>query len=86
MLPKESAYVKSYGGETNWMYILLKMMNYYKHITVFGIKSVIVIRKNLISNPSKIKKILKTKQGLTMMRLQIFMMEKYLKKSPIILV
>ena len=54
MLPKESAYVKSYGGETNWMYILLKMMNYYKHITVFGMKSVIVIKKNLISNPSKI--------------------------------
>ena len=24
MLPKTSAYVKSYDGQTNWMYILIK--------------------------------------------------------------
>ena len=27
MLPKTSAYVKSYDGETKWMYFLLKTMN-----------------------------------------------------------
>ena len=43
------------------MYFLLKMINYYKNITVFGIKLVRVSRKDLIANPSTIKKFLKTK-------------------------
>ena len=37
------------------------MINYYKNITVFGIKLVRVSRKDLIANPSTIKKFLKTK-------------------------
>ena len=28
MLPKTSAYVKSYGGQTKWMHFLLKMMTH----------------------------------------------------------
>ena len=28
MLPKTNAYVKSYDGETKWMYFLLKMICY----------------------------------------------------------
>ena len=28
MLPKTSAYVKSYDGQTKWMYFLLKLMTY----------------------------------------------------------
>ena len=28
MLPKTSAYVKSYDGKTKWMYFLLKMMTF----------------------------------------------------------
>ena len=27
MLPKTSTYVKSFDGETNWIYFLLKMMS-----------------------------------------------------------
>ena len=42
MVPKQSAYVKIYNGETKWMYF--SMMNYQKVIKVFGIKSVIVLR------------------------------------------
>ena len=36
--------------------VLLNIMNYQKNITVFGIKLVIVLKKNLIANPSTIKK------------------------------
>ena len=34
---------------------LLKMMSYQKHKMVFGIESAIVLKKNLIVNPSTIK-------------------------------
>ena len=55
MPPKARAYVKSYYGETTWMYFLLNMMIYYKHITVFGIESATVLKKDLIVNPSTTK-------------------------------
>ena len=48
MLLKISAYIKSYDGETKWIYFLLNMINYQKNIMVSGIKLVIVLRKNLI--------------------------------------
>ena len=41
----------------------MKMINYQKNIIVFGINSVKVLRKNLIVNPSTIKKLLKNKVG-----------------------
>ena len=47
MLPKTKVYIKSYDGETKWMYFLLKMMNYQKNIMAFGLKSVIAFKENL---------------------------------------
>ena len=74
-----SSYVKIYDGKTKWMYFQLKMMSYPKDETVFGIKSAIVF-KNLIVNPSTIKKILKTKIGsYGDETIQIFMIKMHLK-------
>ena len=43
ILPKTSAYVKSYGvGATKWMYFLIEDEELLKNIIVFGIKSAIV--------------------------------------------
>ena len=54
-LQRTSANVKDYDGETKLMSFLLKMMICWKHIMILGIKSVPVIEKNLIVNPSTIK-------------------------------
>ena len=51
---------------------------------IFGIKSLIVLKNNLIANPSTIKIFSKRKSGLTVMGLQILMLEKYLKQILII--
>ena len=72
MLPKSSAHVKSYDSKTK-----LKMLNYRKNILIFGLKLVIVLKKNLTVNPSTLKKFWKPKQDLTVMRLQVFVVEKY---------
>ena len=61
MLLRTSAYVKCCNGETKWMSFLLKMMSYQEHIIIFGINPAAVLKKNLIANPSTIKKNLKTK-------------------------
>ena len=56
ILPKTSAYVKSYGvGATKWMYFLIEDEELLKNIIVFGIKSAIVWKRNLIANLSTIK-------------------------------
>ena len=53
---KTSGYAYCFNNvETKWMYFLLRMMNFWKTITVFRIKSVIVLEKNLIANLSTIK-------------------------------
>ena len=57
MLPKTSAYVKSYDGKTKWIYFLLKMMTFQKNIILFGIKSVLVPKRNSITSLSIIKNI-----------------------------
>ena len=57
MLSKMSAYVKSYDGKTKWMGFLLKMSICWKNIMIFGIKSVIVLKKNMTMNQSVLKKI-----------------------------
>ena len=54
------AYVKSYDGETKLMIFLIKDDELLKNV-IFGIMSVIVLKKNLIVNPATIKIILKTK-------------------------
>ena len=48
---KMKAYVKSYHGETKWIFFWLKMMKYLKkNIMMFGIKSAIALRKLPIGN------------------------------------
>ena len=57
MLPKTSAYVKSYDGQTKWIYFWLRMMTYQKNIILFGIKSVPISKKNLISALTLVKQV-----------------------------
>ena len=42
MLPKTSAYVKSYDGQTKWMYFLIEDDELLKNIILFGIKSALI--------------------------------------------
>ena len=39
MLPKTRAHVKSYDGETKWMYFVIEDGELLKNIIIFGIKS-----------------------------------------------
>lgn len=55
-------------------------------MVVFGTMSVIVLKKNLIANPSTIIVLINLRYGLTVMRLQILILEKYLKQALIIFV
>ena len=52
MLPKTSAYVKRYDGQTKLMYFLIKDDDLLENIILFGIKSVRISKNNLISNLS----------------------------------
>ena len=52
MFPKISTHVKSYG-EIKWMYFLIEDDELLKNI--FGRKPAIVLKKNLIVNPSTMK-------------------------------
>ena len=49
------AYVKRYDVQTKWIHFQLRMMNYWKIITLFGIKSVQILKKNMIANLCIIK-------------------------------
>ena len=42
LLPKTSAYVKSYDGQTKWMYFLIENDDLLKNITIFGIKLALI--------------------------------------------
>ena len=73
---KNKIHVKRYVGETKWMYFLIEDNELLKNIMIFGKNSAIVLKKNLIGNPSTIK----TNSGnLRVMELQIFMMKICLK-------
>ena len=61
MLPKMNTYVKSYDGQTKLIYILINNDKLLKNIMLFGIKSVLVLKKNLIVNLSIIKDFWKPK-------------------------
>ena len=55
MLPKASAYVKSYDGQTKWMYFLIEDDDLLENIILFGINLVTISKKNLIVNLSVIR-------------------------------
>ena len=58
MLPKTSAYLKSYVGQTKWMYILIEDDDFWKNIILSGIKNFL---KKADSQPTYDKNFLKTK-------------------------
>ena len=60
MLPKTSAYVKSYDGQMD-VFFWLKIMNYYENIILSGIKSVLIYKKEFDSEPTYNKGFVKTK-------------------------
>ena len=48
MLPNTSAYVKSYDEQTKWMFFLIEDNELVKkNIILFGIKSALILKKNL---------------------------------------
>ena len=56
MLPKTSACVKSYDGQTNWMYFLIEDDDLLeKYNTIWDKVSACIIKKELIVNLFKIK-------------------------------
>ena len=62
MLPKTSAYVKSYEGQTNWMYFFIEDDDLLeKYNTIWDKFSAGIIKKELIVNLFKIKNFWKLK-------------------------
>ena len=56
MLPKTSTYVNSYDGKTKWMYFLTENDDIIiENIILFVIKSVLILKKQLIASLSTIK-------------------------------
>ena len=55
LLPKTSAYVKGYDGETKWMYFVTEGNEVFKKYNDIWNISTNSIKKNLIANPSTIK-------------------------------
>ena len=62
MLPKTSAYVRSYDGQIKWMYFLIEDDDVSEKIILFGINKVSAdINKEFDSKPVYNKEFLKTK-------------------------
>ena len=59
MLLKKKAYMKSYDGQTKWMYFL--MMTDSKNIILFGKKSAQMLKKKFDNKPIQNINFLKTK-------------------------
>ena len=61
MLPKTSAYVKSYDGEAKWMYFSIEYFDFFKKYNDIWNKVSNSIDKKTDSKPVYNKKYLKTK-------------------------
>ena len=55
MLPKVSTNVKSFDGQAKWRYFLIEDDDFQKNIILFGIKSVLISKMNLIVSLSTTK-------------------------------
>ena len=55
MLPKTSTYEKSYDGQTKWIYFLNEDDDLLEKHKLFGIKSALILRNNLIAELSTMK-------------------------------
>ena len=42
MVSKTGSYLRSYDGQTKWMYFLVKVVTYLKNIILFGINSAMI--------------------------------------------
>ena len=60
-LPKPSAYVKGYDGQTKWMYFLIEIDDLLEKYNIIWDKVSTDIKKNLIASLSIIKNFLKAK-------------------------
>ena len=79
MLPKTSAYVKSYNGQPKWMYFLIEGYNLLEKYNTTWLKDKVSadIKKNsMASEPVYNKDFLKIKINLMAMKLQIFTKKK----------
>ena len=83
MLPKAKAYVKSYDGQTKWMYFLIEDDNLLEKYNTIWDKVSAALKKNLIASLS-IKVF--WKKSLMVMKLSIFTVKKFLRKSLLTLV
>ena len=86
MLLKTSMYVKCYDGQTKWMHFFIENNDLLeKHNTICDTVSS-AIKKEFDNKPVYIKKYLKTKINLTVMKLQVFIINKFLKWALIIFI
>ena len=67
---------KSYDGETKWKYFSIEVDELLEIYNSIWKKLAIILKKNLLENPSTITKILQTNKRSYGMTLQIFMINK----------
>ena len=67
---------KSYDGETKWKYFSIEVDELLEIYNSIWKNLAIILKKNLLENPSTIKKILQTNKRSYGMTLQIFMINK----------
>ena len=86
MLNKTSAYIKSYDRQSKWMYFLTEDDGLLEKYNTIWDKFSADIKKNLVASLSIIIIIWKSKLNPMTMKLQIFMIKKFLSQTLIILV
>ena len=79
MLPKTSTSVKSYDGKTKWIYCFIKDVELLETYNDIWNNVSYSIKKELDFEPIHNNEFLKTEIRLTVTRLQIFTIMKYLK-------
>ena len=85
MLPKTSTYIKSYNGQTKWVYFLMKNDDLLEKYNIIWCQVSAGINKEFDSKPDYNKTFLKTKIKSHVMKLQIFVKNKCLRCILIIL-
>ena len=82
MLPKTNVYVKSFNGQTKWMYFLIKDDDLLENYNTIWDKVSADIKKEFDSEPVYNKNYLKKKKNVMATTLQIFTMKKNPKLEP----
>ena len=79
MVSETSAYVKSFDGQTKWMYFLIENDDVLEKYNTIDDKVSADIKKNLIASLSIIKSFSKPKSSFMLMKLPIFKIKKFLR-------